>query len=178
MNKLRLVAMFASLLVLASCAKMCGTSRQDMTPEQVVEKYLEISLNMKDPTDKQKLLELSTGNLKSAIASASDDMIKEAFVDKNYILENYSVVERRDRTPRETEITFSLTYADLGKSKQHSKTDAPKVTTENTVSVVKEKKIWLMKDVIGKKTSIDFPIVKGEIIKPEGTPPPAEAPTE
>ncbi len=165
-HKMRLVAMFASLLILGSCAKMCGSSRRDMTPEQVVEAYLEISLNMKDPAGKQKLLELTTGNLKSAIASATDETIKEAFIDKNYVLENYSVVERRDRTPRETEITFSLTYRDLGKNKEHAQPDAPKVTTENTVSVVKEKKVWLMKDVIGKKTTIDFPIVKDEVIKP------------
>lgn len=174
------IAMFVALVVLASCTRTCGTKRKDMTPEQVVEAYLDISLNMKDPSERERLVELTTGNLKSAIQQATDETLTEAFIQRRYKIEAYSVVERRDRTPRETEITFSLTYSDLGKGETQAQ-EAPKVTTENTVAVVRENKRWVMRDVIGKKTTIDFPVVAADVIKPGGgtpdeSPEPAPAP--
>ena len=79
-------------MFLASCSKMCGTSRSDMSPEQVVEAYLDTSLNMNDIKEKQRLLSLTTGNLQNALASASNEIIEQAFINKHYQLERYSVV--------------------------------------------------------------------------------------
>lgn len=157
-----------SLVVLTSCTKSCGSSRSSLTPEQVVEAYLNISLNMKDIAQKQELLTLTTDNLRDAIVQADDEMINNAFVKKNYRLKTYSVVERRDRTPRETEITFTISYNDLGDDAARKEEDAALVTTENTVSVVKQEGIWLIRDVLGKKTSIDFPFSSADVVKPEG----------
>lgn len=157
------------LLAMAGCTKMCGKSRADMTPDQVVEAYLDISLNMDDVAQKQDLLDLTTGLLHSSISQATDETLTLAFIDKNYKLISWSVVERRDRTPRETEITFQLIYNDLGKDPNTS-AEVPKIETENTVSVVREKGIWLIRDVLGKKTSIDFPIAAGDVITPSAEP--------
>jgi alpha-D-ribose 1-methylphosphonate 5-triphosphate synthase subunit PhnH len=145
------------IMLPTSCTKMCEPSRGDLSPEQVVEAYLDIALNMTEVAEYEDLLEFTTGNLKDAIQSASPDTIKAAYVDRRYEIETYSVVERRDRTPRETEITFLLAYHDLGDGKS-TVDQTPKITTENTVSVVKEKGIWLIRDVVGNKTSFDFPI--------------------
>jgi len=143
-------------LFLIGCSKMCGSGREDMTPEQVVQTYLDISLNMTKVEQKQDLMKLTTGNLKNALVQAPDDIILSAFIKQNYKLERYSVIERRDRTPRETEITFLLTYRNLGPDKKADPETAPKTTTENTLSVVKEDGAWYIRDVLGKKTSIDF----------------------
>ena len=86
---------------------------------------------------KQELLKLTTGNLKSALEGASDEVVSSAFIKQNFKLDRYSVVERRDRTPRETEITFYLSYRNLGTDKALKLENAPQTTTENTVSVVK-----------------------------------------
>ena len=152
-------------LVLTGCTSMCGVKRGNMTPEQVVEAYLDIALNMNDVGERDMLVEYTTGNLKNAIEAATPETIKAAYVDRKYQIINYSVVERRDRTPRETEITFQLTYNDLGPEGKSPK-DAPKVTTENTVSVVKENGLWLIRDVLGNKTSIDFPVSEESKITP------------
>lgn len=150
-------SLLAAALVLTSCTSMCGVKRSSMSPEQVVEAYLDVALNMKDVSERDQLLDFTTGPLKAAIESASPETIKSAYVDRKYKIVNYSVVERKDRTPKETEVTFQLTYHDLGTS-GGAPADAPKVTTENTVAVVKEKGLWLMRDVLGNKTSIDFPV--------------------
>lgn len=150
------LAPLLSFLFLIGCTKMCGQGRDDLTPEQVVQLYLDISLNMTKVEQKQDLMKLTTGNLKSALIQAPDDIITAAFIKQNYKLERYSVIERRDRTPRETEITFSLVYRNLGADKNADPSIAPKTTTENTLSVVKEGGAWYIRDVLGKKTSIDF----------------------
>ncbi len=161
--KLKSIVVWLNLILLISCNKMCS-SREAMTPEQVVQAYLDISLNMTDVNQKQELLKLTTGNLRSALEGASDQIITAAFVKQNFKLERYSVVERRDRTPRETEITFSLSYRNLGTDKSTPVESAPQTTTENTVSVVKREGAWYINDVLGKKTSIDF--ILGDEIKP------------
>ena len=149
-------AQLLCFLVLVGCSKTCSSGRENMTPDQVVQRYLDISLNMTKVEQKQDLMKLTTGNLKNALVQAPDDIITQAFIKQNYKLERYSVVERRDRTPRETEITFMLTYRNLGPDKTANPDMAPKTTTENTLSVVKEDGSWFIRDVIGKKTSIDF----------------------
>ena len=159
------------------CQSMCQGSRDSMTPEEVVEAYLDISLNIEDPAEKESLLDLTAGNLHSSINSASDETIMNAFVNKHYILQNYSVIDRRDRTPRETEITFLLVYKDLSNNPDQKQEDAPEVSTENTVAVIKEQGRWLIRDVIGKATTIDFP-VSGDVIKPGKVPASDEAEAE
>jgi len=144
-------------LIITGCTRTCGASHRDMTPEQVVEAYLDVALNMTDVGQRVDLVEFTTGRLRESIESVTDDTIKAAYIDRKYKIRRYSVVERRDRTPRETEITFQLEYADLG-TPGTQVAEAPNVKTENTVSVVREKGFWLIKDVIGNKTSIDFPV--------------------
>jgi len=144
-------------LFITGCTNMCGGDRREMSPEKVVEAYLDIALNMTKVEQKDLLLDYTTGNLRDSIEQAPDEVILRAYVERRYEILNYSVVERRDRTPRETEITFQLEYNDL--SKELAATDIPpKVTTENTVSVVKKNQVWMIRDVLGNKTSIDFPV--------------------
>lgn len=147
-----------STFLLVGCTSMCSGSRKDMTAEEVVEAYLDIALNLTDVEQREYLLEYTTGNLRNAIEEASDEIIKTAYVQRKYTLNRYTVVERRDRTPRETEITFELEYLDFGVDPNLTADTAPKVVTENTVSVIKEKGAWYIRDVLGNKTSIDFPV--------------------
>lgn len=153
-----------SFVFLVGCTNMCTKNRKDLTPEEVVQNYLDVTLNMSSIQDRGRLINLTTGNLRSAIEQASDETLKEAYIDKKFHLEAYSVVERRDRTPRETEITFVITYRELGSDSQIS--EAPQVTTENTVAVIKHKGAWAIRDVLSKTTSLDFPTSQGSVIGP------------
>ena len=162
-------------VVFSGCIKSCVSGR-GLAPEQVVEAYLQASFNLQKVEDRNLLMIYTTGPLKEAIGSAQDAVIKKAYIDRRYQVASFSVVERRDRTPRETDVTFQLKYRDLGTADENIAPDnAPTVTTENTVSVVKEKGEWLIRDVVGAKTSIDFAVSKDAEIKPrpegERTPP-------
>lgn len=171
--------LLAVALILTGCTKSCGNDRNSMAPEKVVESYLNTALNMSNVSERDILLQYTTGRLKDAIASASEETIKTAYIQRHYDLQSYAVIERRDRTPRETEITFRLKYKDLGVGdvRPANSAEAPMVQTENTVALIREKSAWYIRDVIGAKTSIDFPVsAESRITAKPGvvtTPPPA-----
>ena len=79
-----------------------------MNPEEVVEAYLDVALNMTHVNQRTLLIRYTTGELREAIAQVSDDIIKQAYIDKNFVVEAFSILEYRERTPREIEITFVL----------------------------------------------------------------------
>lgn len=148
-------------VLLGSCSSLCSRGHKDLSPEEVVQAYLDTAFNMVSVAQKEKLIQYTTGPLYESIAQASDQTIREAYVDKRYVLMSYSVSQRRDRTPRETEITFELVYRNEGKEGANDKLSgksAPTVTTENTVSVIRKKGLWLISDVLNKTTSFDFPV--------------------
>ena len=160
-------------LLLTACVQTCTQQHRDMTAEEVVEAYLQIALNIESIEEKQDLLELTTGDLEAAIAGTTEETFAAAYIDRKYTLDSYSLIERRDRTPRETEITFQLQYLDhldaaqAGEAKAKNKKESgAKVTTENTVSVIKEKDRWLIREVIGAKTTFDFPVADAAKITP------------
>src|SRR4051812_9055175 len=99
-------------LALVGCTRSC-TTRSEMTAEDVVEAYLNVALNMEKVEQKKLLLEYATGPLKDAIAGATDETFKKAYLDRRYQLQRFALVSRKDNTPRETEISFHLTYKEL-----------------------------------------------------------------
>ena len=131
-----------------------------MRPEQVVEAYLDVALNLTRISERANLLKYTTGNLHSAIAEVSDETIQKAYIDRKIKLKSYSLLERRDRTPRESEITFQIIYDDLQTTPDLKEDQAATIKTDNTVRVIREKGLWLVSDVLGKKTSIEFPDLK------------------
>jgi hypothetical protein len=157
---------FILLLSLTACQKMCSKSQEDMSPEEVVEAYLGIALNMEKVEQKYALMEFTTGNLMAAIAGASDETIKKAYIERRYKIERYSLVERKDITPRETQVTFQLSYKEFAEGHPGDEDAAVQVTTENAVVLMKEKSKWLIRDVIGHKTSFDFPVSELSKITP------------
>jgi hypothetical protein len=183
MFALRFFAVPFCLIAIIGCERFCEKSHKKMTPEEVVEAYLNVAFNMTSVSQRTKLMKYTTGPLREAIAQVSVDTIRRAYIERNYKPESYTVVERRDRTPRETEITFQLVYRELGKDPKKKPEDTPLVTTENTVSVVKEKDLWLIRNVLNKKTTFDFPLAmsiniqgtgKPENLQDEETPPPQD----
>lgn len=160
-----LSALVWAVCISVGCTSMCRKSREEMNAEEVVEAYLDLAFNMEDIAQKDNLMEFTTGSLKAAIAGATDETIIAAYIKQRYKLERFSIVERRDRTPRETEITYQIHYKELPEDGKEFK-DAHLITTENTVSVIKEKKRWYIREVLGNKTTIDFPITEDSQIKP------------
>ena len=95
---------FVLTVILSACEGSCDRRHRDMSPEDVVEAYLNIAFNMQDIEQRNDLLLYTTGPLKEAIERASDSTITEAFVDKRYDLKRYSLIEDPERFQIKAEI--------------------------------------------------------------------------
>lgn len=156
---------FILSLALTGCVSWCETSRQDLTPLEVLERYIEVSTSMTDVEQKQILLSYTAGNLRASIEGATDQAIRKAFIDRKYALDSFSLVSQRDRTPRETEITFYISYRDhhdIGEGEEPAL-----VSLTNTVTLFRENDMWSITDVHGAKdTEIHFGVTKDSQITP------------
>ena len=123
-----------------------------MSAEEVVQAYLDTAFNMEKVEQKKDLMAYTIGPLKDAIAGATDETIKTAYIDKRYKLQRFALVDRRDRTPHETEITFQLSYKEL-----------PEGVSDEAQAVqivaVKDNGVWFIREVVGNRTSFDFPVL-------------------
>jgi hypothetical protein len=166
----RLATILAPLVLLAQCQRGCSRGRAELGPEDVLQGYLDVAFNMESLSDKAKLLSFTSGPLEESIASSSDEEIRKAYIQKKFKLERYSLVEKRERTPRETEIVFEVVYKNLaseGPDDTLTDTEIPTVKSETTVLLVKKRQSWYLYDVLNKKTTFDFPTsVAGTEVKP------------
>ena len=154
-------------LFFIGCTKMCTQTRESMSPKDVVEAYLRTAFNIQELKQKELILQYVTGDLKNAISGASDDTIMEAYVKPRYVLKNMYIIEQDNKTPRETEVSYQLQYQENPENQKIS--EASTITTENRVSLIKENGRWYIQGVISKETSIEFPLLKISVIKPDST---------
>lgn len=144
---------------LSACTKFCVKAPEDYTPEEVLESYLDLALNVTSVDQKEEMMEWTTGDMASALAGATDETFRTAYIDRKYDVSRFSVVRRMDQTPRETEITYLLEYRDLGLRGAEG-SDATLVEVENTVSLIREKGVWRIDEVVGSKTTFDFAVTE------------------
>lgn len=142
------------LVILCSCTKTCSVSRDKMSADEVLLAYLDIAFNMEEISQKNNLMSFTTGPLKVAIASANDETIKKAYLNERYKIERFDVLQREDQTPIETHLTYQLDYLDLKDSL--SEKNAVRISTQNTVSVIREDGVWYIQDVLGSDTEFVF----------------------
>lgn len=164
----KLLPILVLAMTLGGCVRSCGKSeRAEMTPEKVVQNYINLAMSMTNVGQREQLAEFTRGRLNEAIMSASEETIKKAYIERHYDLESYEVIERRDRTQRETEITFRIKYKDLGVAavRPTDLSTAPIILTENTVALIKEKGIWYIRNVLGAKSKITFPMSEDSVIR-------------
>lgn len=158
-----LIAALFLIFFTCGCAFQCSQTRQDQSPEQVLEKYLDLAFNISKVEQKKLLLEYTYGPLKAAIASATDETFHDAYIKNKYKLEGFSIISKKERTPRETEITYQLDYKEFS---DPAIKDGVFISTKNTIILVKENKKWYVKEVSGSKTQIEFPIYPQDTILP------------
>lgn len=162
MQNLAKILFFA--LMMTACFTWCDPNREDMTPLQVLESYIEVSTSMTDLGQRDALLTYTSGPLQAALEGATDEDIANAFIARKFDLDSFSVVSRRDRTPREVEITFHISYYDRENLQEGD--EPPLVSTKNTVTLFRENNIWSITDVTGSEdTEIHFGVTTNSRIR-------------
>jgi hypothetical protein len=157
-------------LLVVGCTKMCSPSRKDMTPEEVVEGYLTITLNMTNLAQVNELVSYTLGNLRQVLHSTPDETYQKVFIDKSYKLHKFSIINHKDLTPREAEITYQLQFNQFDKSQGIDEKNAALITTEHTLSLIKKDGVWYIQDLLGSKATFDFPVTPENTITPNNGP--------
>ena len=134
-------------LILTSCFTQCDPPRDKMTPLQVLERYIDISTGMNDVKQRAILLSLTGGALHAALEGATDEAIKEAFIDRRIELDNFSVISELELTPVERDIAFLISYYD-STGAETKESERPLVSVRNTVRMFKQDGVWSVIDVI------------------------------
>lgn len=156
---------FLLSLGVTACVSWCETSREDLTPLEVLERYIEISTSMTDVEQRETLLSYTAGNLRASIEGATEQAIRKAFIERKYSLDSFSLVSQRDRTPRETEITFYISYYDHQGIEEGE--EPTLVALKNTVTLFRENEMWSITDVHGvEDTELHFGVTKDSQITP------------
>lgn len=151
-------------MVMTACFAWCEPSRESMTAVQVLEKYVEVSTSLTDVEQREVLLAYTGGALRATLEGATDEAIIDAFIERKFELDSFSIVTRRDRTPREVEIKFRISYYD--RKDIASGDEPPLVATTNTVTLFKENNMWSITDVIGSEdTEIHFGVTTDSHIR-------------
>ena len=97
-------------LVFTGCIKSCSKI-QDIPPEEQLYKYISTAVNVTKLDQRQDLIDLTTGTLKSALVNATDDSFKKAYLDRRYDFKAFEILERKDvQIGKEVNIEFKLIY--------------------------------------------------------------------
>ena len=150
--------LYVSLLLLPmlACTRSCGSEHASKTPAETLRAYLDLVFTLSEPQQKETLLTSTTGSLKDALLNTDAETFKAVYIDKKFALLDFAIIKELPRTPRETEITYSIHYQELAKTNEREKITAT-VSVTNTAILFKEEGHWHIKDVKGEETSIVFP---------------------
>jgi len=139
-----------SLVVLFALSACTKSNTGDANPKQRLTDYVQVSFNVKEPSDKAKLVSFLTGGAKNRLAAWSDEQFSQAFIDTKREFIKLAIREMKSVSDTETNITYELSYYDQGRG-----ADA-RVTTKRMCELVLENGTWYIKEVHNIKELIEY----------------------
>jgi hypothetical protein len=153
----RLLVVMAALVTASGCSFRGCSSKKDIAPEDQLHSYITTAVNVTSSEDKEKLIELTSGELRRAISSASEEAFQKAYIEKKYDFRGFELVERRDIEPGKTlELDFRLNYKSWSTGEEPDL--VPFVETLNRAVLTYEHGRWVISNVQSLETSFDWEV--------------------
>lgn len=153
----RLTIIALALMTAAGCTMRSCSAKKDISPEEQLHSYINTAVNVTSLDEKEKLVELTTGELRRAISAASDEAFTKAYIDKKYDFRGFEIVERRDIEPdQQIELDFRLNYKSWVSGEEPEL--VPFVETLNRAELVYEHGRWVLSNVQSLETSFDWDV--------------------
>jgi hypothetical protein len=141
----------ATLVIALASFAGCKTNRENPgDPKAQLRDYISASFNAREPQDREKLMSYLTGAAKTRLAAWSDEQFRQAFVDSKRQFMKLTFREVKPVSPKETSITYELTYLDQGKGN-----DA-KVTNKKLCQLINDNGRWLINEVKTLKELVEY----------------------
>jgi hypothetical protein len=114
MKWFKLVAAATMIAFLVGCTKEMKAD----TPEGALQKYVTAAFSARSTDDRQKLVNLSTGEALAFIQSMSDETFKKHFIDSNFDFVSLKAKDLRQENSGDVSLVYELTYREgKGESK-------------------------------------------------------------
>jgi hypothetical protein len=153
----RMIVIAMAAMTAAGCTMRSCSSKLDISPEDQLHAYITAAVNVTEAAEKEKLVELTTGELRRAISAASPEAFKKAYIDKKYDFRGFEIVERREIDPEKTiELDFRLNYKSWATGEEPEL--VPFVETLNRAQLVYEHGRWVLSNVQSLETSFDWDV--------------------
>ena len=101
LGQLRSLGCFLVIFSVIGCVQTCESERLRMAPDKVVEEYLDTAFGMTDIAQKDILLSYTTGKLRNALQTATDEKFAEAFLKRKFKLISYACLLYTSPSPRD-----------------------------------------------------------------------------
>lgn len=143
-KKTAAVLAWSLLLSLTAC-----TGKKEQTPQETLSEYVSRSFGVTAPSDKAKLTELATGQVKEALEGLNDEDFKRNFVDTKRELVALKIKDERKLADGRFSITYEIAYVNKSSESQD------KLTSKKHAIFVNENGKWLVAEVQNLKTVME-----------------------
>ena len=165
-----------SVMLSAGCSmRGCTGETKDIPPEDQLHSYISMAVNVTLPEQREELVSLTTGALKSALVNASEESFKKAYIDKKYDFKTFEIVSRKDNPDsKEIELDFKLVYRSWHAGEPPDR--APLLETVNRANMVYDHGQWALSRVESLSSSFEWEVglpmdgVSTTGVKPEDPP--------
>lgn len=173
--KMRIAPLALAAFLFVGCTMRSCSDKRDIPPEDQLHAYVSRAVDVTKLEQRQELIDLTTGPLRSALVNASDESFKRAYIEKRYDFKAFEILERRDVDPgRRVEIDFKLVYRTWNSGEQPDR--VPLSETLNRATLEYDYGHWALASVESLKSSMDWDVglpldnVSTEGVNPEDPP--------
>jgi hypothetical protein len=138
---------YAGVAILVACTK----APKPETPEGALQQYVTMAFNAKNPEDRKKLVDLSTGDALYFIQNMTDEEFKKHFIDSNLQFVSMKAKDLRQETSGDVSMVYELNYKEgkVGTQTIHTNKKIAYLTFD------KEAKAWKIKATKNMKSFIE-----------------------
>lgn len=156
-RKYRFAAVLASTVLLFGCTMRSCSSRQDIPPEDQLHAYISRAVDITKMEQRQELVDLTTGPLKSALVNASEESFKRAYIDKRYDFRSFEIIEKREVEPAaKVQLDFKLIYKAWNAGENPERIPLTETVNRATLEYVHGQ--WAISSVENVNTSMDWEV--------------------
>lgn len=156
-RSLKRVFTFLFVFLICGCSIGRCSARKDIPPEDQLHAYISRAIDVTKMEQRQELVDLTTGALRSALINASDESFKKAYIDKHYDFKAFEIVSKNEDIPGERIlIDFRLLYKSWNAGEQPDR--VPVVDTKNRATLVYEHGRWAIFNVESLESTMDWEV--------------------
>ena len=143
---IKIILLLSLILSMFSCTE---STRDLKDPQDVLAEYVSRTFSSASISDKQRLLDLTEGEVKKNLESMTEGNFRKYFIESKRNFVSLKVLDKRDISSSERSFTYELTYLD----KTHD--NETKIINKKICNFKKIDKLWKIVEVKNIKTFME-----------------------